>query len=133
PWRMRAPIKNSTEGAMAERKELTVKRSVQSRKKRRRPRRAVSQPVAGRMMALAAREDVGTQGTSSRAAESAPWLWGRATLVMLVSRIWSTDTSITEAVMAQRRALLSAGSVGMGRDDNATAASARWTSLGRGA
>jgi hypothetical protein len=48
-------MRNSTEGATAERNELTVKSSVQMRKKRRRPSRAVSQPVAGRMIALAAR------------------------------------------------------------------------------
>ena len=87
-----------------------MKSTVQSRKKRRRPRRAVSQPVAGRMMALAARYEVSTQETSSSPAESAPWIWGSATLVMLVSRIWSTDTSITVTVMAQRRALPSGGS-----------------------
>jgi hypothetical protein len=55
PWRMRIAMRNSTDGAMPDMSELTVKRMVQSRKSRRRPRRALSQPVAGSTMALAAR------------------------------------------------------------------------------
>ena len=51
-------IRNSMEGATAERKELTVNSAVQIRKKRRRPSRAVSHPVAGSAMALAARYEV---------------------------------------------------------------------------
>ena len=132
-------IRNSMEGATAERKELTVNSAVQIRKKRRRPSRAVSHPVAGSAMALAARYEVSTHETSSSPAESAPWMWGRATLVTLVSRTWSTDTSMTVTVMAQRRALPSGGrprparpaplparprrqrvSVGMGCDDSAS-------------
>ena len=116
---------------MADRKELTVKSSVQRRKKRRRPRRAVSQPVAGRMMALAARYEVSTHETSSRPADSAPWMCGRATLVMLVSRIWSTDTSITVAVMAQRRALPSAGPLTTSSVGVIAGASPRSARLGR--
>ena len=47
--------RNSRVGAMPERNELVVKSTVQIRKKRRRPKRAESQPVAGMTMALAAR------------------------------------------------------------------------------
>ena len=45
---------------------------VASRKKVRRPRRATSQPVAGRMTALAAMNDVRTQVISSSEADRLP-------------------------------------------------------------
>ena len=55
PCSTRMATRNSRFGAMPDRKELTVKIVVQMRKNRRRPRTAVSQPVAGIAMALAAR------------------------------------------------------------------------------
>ena len=76
--------------------------AVASRKKVRRPRRATSHPVAGRTTALAAMNDVRTQVISSSEAERLPCMWGRATLVTLVSRICIVATSITAAVMPQR-------------------------------
>ena len=45
-----------------------------------------------------------TQDISSTPAESEPCMWGRATLVMLVSRTCMMVTIITERVMAHRRA-----------------------------
>src|SRR2546422_10573026 len=96
--------RNSRFGAIPERKELTVKSTVQIRKNRWRPKRADSQPVAGMTTALAARYDVMTQDISSMPADSEPCMWGRATLVTLVSRTCMTVTIITESVMAQRRA-----------------------------
>ena len=75
---------------------------VASRKKVRRPRRATSQPVAGRMTALAAMNDVRTQVISSSDADRLPCMWGRATLVTLVSRICIVATSMTATVMPQR-------------------------------
>src|SRR2546426_3993511 len=50
--------------------------------------------------ALAARYEVITQDISSMLAENDPCMWGRATLVMLVSSTCITVTSITEKVMA---------------------------------
>ena len=47
--------RNSRVGAMPDRNELVVKSTVQIMKKRRRPKRAESQPVAGMTTALAAR------------------------------------------------------------------------------
>ncbi len=55
PWSTRIATRNSRLGAMPERKELTVKIVVHRRKNRRRPRTAVSHPVAGITTALAAR------------------------------------------------------------------------------
>src|SRR5438128_9156149 len=91
-------------GAIPETNELTVKSTVQIRKNRRRPKRAESQPVAGMTIALAARKDVMTQDISSMPADSEPCMWGRATLVTLVSRTCMIVTIITESVMAHLRA-----------------------------
>ncbi len=91
-------------GARPDRKELTVKRVVQIRKSRRRPRAPVSQAVAGITMALAARYEVMTHDVSSTLVDSDPCMCGRATLVMLVSRTCMTVMSITEMVMLHFRA-----------------------------
>ena len=101
---MRIATRNSSDGAIPERNELTVKRTVQIRKNRRRPNRAESQPVAGMMMAFAARNEVMTHDISSIPADIEPCMWGRATLVTLESRTCMTVTIITENVMAHRRA-----------------------------
>ena len=45
-----------------------------------------------------------TQDVSSTLVESEPYMWGRATLVMLVSSICVTVTSITDMVTAHLRA-----------------------------
>src|SRR5262245_3084659 len=100
PCRMRMAIRNSRLGAMPDRNELIVKSAVHRRKRRRRPRRAVSQPVAGITMALAARNDVTTHETSSTPADSEPCMWGSVTLVTLLSRICMTVSGITEKVIA---------------------------------
>ena len=55
PWKIRAAINVVRSGAMPEMNELTTNRVAQIRKNRRRPRRPVSQPEAGMMMAFAAR------------------------------------------------------------------------------
>ena len=96
--------RNSRLGAMPERNELAVKVTVQIRKKRRRPKTAVSQPLAGMTTALAARYEVITHDISSMLAENEPCMCGSATLVMLVSSTCITVTSITEKVMAHFRA-----------------------------
>ncbi len=108
PWSTRIATRNCRFGARPERNELTVNSVVHTRKSRRRPRMPVSHPVAGITMALAARYDVMTQEVSSTLVDSVPCMWGRATLVMLVSRICMMVTSITEPVMAHFRAGASA-------------------------
>ena len=89
---------------MPDRNELAVKVTVQIRKKRRRPKTEVSHPLAGMTTALAARYEVMTHDISSMLAENEPCMWGRATLVMLVSSTCITVTSMTESVMAHFRA-----------------------------
>src|SRR5262245_8185300 len=89
---------------MPERNELVVKSTAHARKNRRRPNRAVSQPVAGMTMALAARNEVITHDISSTPADSDPCMCGSATLVTLVSSTCMTVTIITDTVMAHRRA-----------------------------
>src|SRR5437660_11121333 len=101
---MRIATRNSSDGAIPERNELTVKRTVQIRKNRRRPNRAESQPVAGMMMAFAARNEVMTHDISSIPADIEPCMWGKATLVTLEPRTCMTVTVIPEYVMAHRRA-----------------------------
>ena len=96
PCRMRMATRNSRFGAMPERNELAVKVTVQIRKKRRRPNTEVSHPLAGITTALAARYEVMTHDISSMLAENEPCMWGRATLVMLVSSTCITVTSMTE-------------------------------------
>src|SRR5262245_25679038 len=94
--------------------ELTTNRVAQIRKNRRRPKRPVSHPVAGMMMALAARYEVITHDTSSRPADSEPWRWGRMTLVTLVSRICMNATTMTVRVMAHLRVEEIEGASGAG-------------------
>src|SRR5207249_9195029 len=113
PWNTRANTRNVRLGAMPERNELTVNRTVQIRKKRRRPTSPESQPVAGMMIAFAARNDLITHDISSTLAESEPCMCGRATFVTLVSRICMTVTSMTEKVISHFRAAES-GAAGAG-------------------
>src|ERR671925_883077 len=100
PWKIRAMMSVVRFGAAPDRNELTTNSVLQIRKKRLRPRRPASQPVAGMTTALAARYDVMTHETSSRPADSEPCRCGRITLVTLVSRICMKATTITVSVMA---------------------------------
>src|SRR5215468_12596412 len=111
PCNMRMATRNSRLGAMPDKNELAVKVTVQMRKNRRRPNTDVSQPLAGMTIALAARYEVRTHDISSRLAENEPCMWGRATLVMLVSSTCMIVTIITENVMAHLRAELMEPSV----------------------
>src|SRR5215471_16239239 len=110
PWKIRAATNVVRSGAAPETKELTTKRVEQIRKNRRRPKRPVSQPVAGMTTALAARYDVITQETSSSPADIDPCRCGRMTLVTLVSRICMKATTMTVKVMAHFRAAEISGS-----------------------
>src|SRR5436309_14987703 len=100
PWKIRAMIRVVRLGAAPDRNELTTKSVVQRRKKRLRPRRPASHPVAGITTALAARYDVMTHETSSSPADSEPCRCGRMTLVTLVSRICMKATTMTVKVIA---------------------------------
>src|SRR5438093_13008331 len=107
--------RNSRLGAIPERNDDSVKSSVQIRKKRLRPSRPESHPVAGLITAFAARYEVSTHAIASTLAEREHCMCGRATLVTLVSTTCITVTSITETVMAHLWAL---DSLAVGRVDN---------------
>src|SRR5438552_3689063 len=100
PWKMRAMISVVRLGAAPDRNELTTNSVLQSRKKRLRPRRPASQPVAGITTPLAAAYEVMTHEPWSRPADSEPCRCGRITLVTLVSRICMKATTITVSVIA---------------------------------
>src|SRR5262245_7716216 len=102
PWRIRMATRKCRLGAIPDKNELAVKRTAQARKNRRRPNRAVSQPVAGMTTALAARNEVITHDISSTPADSEPCMCGSATFVTLVSSTCMTVTIITDTVMAHR-------------------------------
>ena len=89
-------------GAAPAAAEVSVKATVATMKSRLRPNRSVSQPVMGRLMALATRKDVSTQVISSTPADSVPRMWSRATLAMVTSRITRNVAIIVEmATMAR--------------------------------
>ena len=90
-------------GASPHSTDAPVNATVQIRKKRLRPRTLASQPVAGRITALAARYEVSTHEISSTPAESEPCMWGSATLMTVTSSTCITVTVMTVAVIAQRR------------------------------
>src|SRR5213594_543865 len=75
PWNTRANTRNVRLGAMPESNELTVNRTVQIRKKRRRPSSPESQPVAGMMIAFAARKDVDPRHLLDARRERALHVW----------------------------------------------------------
>ena len=114
PWKMRAAIKVVRSGAAPEMNELTTKSVEQIRKNRRRPKSPVSQPVAGMMIAFAARYEVITHDTSSSPADSDPCKCGKMTLVTLVSRICMKATTMTVTVMAHFRVEEVEGASGAG-------------------
>src|SRR5215813_1319397 len=114
PWKILAAINVGRSGAAPEMNELTTKSVAQIRKNRRRPKRPVSQPVAGMITALAARYDVITHETSSSPADIDPCRCGRMTLVTLVSRICMKATTMTVRVMAHFRVAEIWGASGTG-------------------
>ena len=72
PCRKRAITMASRLGAAPAAAEVSVNATVAPMKRRLRPNRSVSQPVMGRLIALATRKDVSTQVISSTPADSVP-------------------------------------------------------------
>jgi len=72
PWRKRASTITMRLGAAPASAEVSVKAIVAPMNSRLRPRRSISQPVRGRTIALATRNDVSTHVISSTPAESVP-------------------------------------------------------------
>src|ERR1019366_4701990 len=65
-----------------------------------------SQPLMGRMMALATRDEVRTQVASSVVAERLPAMWGRLTLTTEVSSPSITALDSTATATRFRRAII---------------------------
>ena len=74
------------------------------RYRRLRPKKFPSQPVMGRLMALATRNDVSTHVISSTPAENVPAMCGRATFATEVS---STSMNVPSMAVKAMRYLLS--------------------------
>ncbi len=72
PCRKRAITMKARLGAAPAAAEVRVKATVAKRKSRLRPRRSVSQPVMGKLMALATRNAVSTHVISSTPADKVP-------------------------------------------------------------
>src|SRR5215471_3672600 len=101
PWRARKKISTPRPGAEPHNTELTVKRRIQSRKKRFRPNRPASHPLIGRTTAFAARYDVSTQVLWLLLAARPPAMYGNATLAMLVSRTSMNAANATTTAISQ--------------------------------
>ncbi len=86
PCRNRAITMTARLGAAPTAAEVTVNAAVARMKRRLRPSRSVSQPVMGRLIALATRNDVSTHVISSTPAERLPRMWSSATFAIVTSR-----------------------------------------------
>src|SRR3954447_3237388 len=78
-------IRNGNEGANPQQNEAMVNPVTDAINNRLRPKFEASQPVMGRMMALATRYDVSVQVASSVLADRLPAICGKDTLTTVVS------------------------------------------------
>src|SRR5690349_3504921 len=85
PWRMRKITSDARFGATPHRNDARVKPTVDTISNRLRPNRPASQPVIGRMIALATRYDVNTHVASSVVADIVLAMCGSDTLTTVVS------------------------------------------------
>src|SRR3954467_9105399 len=99
PCTMRKKISDDSVGARPHRNDDTVKPTTDSISSRLRPNALASQPVIGRMIALATRYDVTVHVASSIVADRLPAIWGSDTLTTLVSSTSMNVASITEIAM----------------------------------
>src|SRR5271169_659800 len=88
-------------GAIAQSRELTVKKPRQAMKKRLRPSAPASQPLIGRTIAFDTRYEVRTHVLWSLLAPRLPAIYGKATLAMLVSRTSMKAASATTTAISQ--------------------------------
>ena len=101
PCMMRNKISVPSVGASPQRNDDTVKPTTDSISSRLRPKRVASQPVIGRMMALATRYDVSAQVASSMVADRLPAMCGSETFTTVVSSTSMKVANITETAMSQ--------------------------------
>ena len=82
--------------------EAAVKPAIEIRNTILRPILSARKPVSGVMIAAETIYEVSTQVICSAEAETLPWMWGRATLAMVVSSEFITVASMMETVIAAR-------------------------------
>ena len=98
---MRKTISDARVGARPQRNDATVKPTTDSISSRLRPNMLASQPVIGRMIALATRYDVSAHVASSIVADRLPAMCGSDTLTTVVSSTSMKVANITETAMIQ--------------------------------
>ena len=101
PWRMRNTISVPSVGARPHRNDAAVKPTTDSISRRLRPNVLASQPVIGRMIALATRYDVSAHVASSIVADRLPAMCGSDTFTTVVSSTSMKVANITETAMSQ--------------------------------
>src|SRR3954453_18483994 len=100
-------IRIGSEGARPQKKDATVKPVTASKRSRFRPNRPASQPVMGRIIALATRYEVSVQVASSTVADKFPAMCGSDTFTTVVSStsikvLDMTATAISHGLMSGR-------------------------------
>ncbi len=101
PCMMRKRISEPSVGARPHRNDEAVKPTTDSINNRLRPNMLASQPVIGRMIALATRYDVSAHVASSIDAERLPAMCGSDTFTTVVSSTSMNVANITETAMSQ--------------------------------
>src|SRR5436305_5361319 len=96
-----------SEGARPQKKEAAVKPVTASKSRRFRPNRPASQPVMGRIIALATKYEVSVQVASSTVADRFPAICGSETFTTVVSStsmkvLDMTATAISHGLMSGR-------------------------------
>ena len=94
-------ISSGSEGASPHRNEEMVNPATEVINRRLRPKRWASQPVMGRIIALATRYDVSVQVASSVLAERFPAICGRETFTTVVSSTSMNVLDITAIAINQ--------------------------------
>src|SRR5258707_13885134 len=98
---MRKKISEPSVGARPHRNDAAVKPITDSISRFLRPNMLASQPVIGRMIALATRYDVSAHVASSIVADSVPAMCGSDTLTTVVSSTSMKVANITETAISQ--------------------------------
>src|SRR6187551_1828553 len=98
---IRNKINDPSVGARPQRNDAAVKPTTESISRRLRPNMLASQPVIGRMMALATRYEVSAQVASSIVEDRLPAICGSDTFTTVVSSTSMNVANITETAMSQ--------------------------------
>src|SRR5437870_513359 len=98
---MRKMIRNGNDGARPQKNDAVVKPITDAISKRLRPNVLASQPVIGKIMALATRYDVSVHVASSVLADRSPAMCGSETLTTVVSSTSMKVLDITATATSQ--------------------------------